>query len=150
LSLTRLKGDAEKSAEVRKRGSEEAQKRGSAEARKLGSSEVRKLGRAEADELALKIYKLTETFPKEELFGLTSQLRRAALSIPTNIVEGYGRKSKREFAQFINIALGSLAETEYLLDFSKRLNYPKHDISEIEKLIEEVGKLLWSFYRSLR
>jgi four helix bundle protein len=102
-----------------------------------------------ADELAFQIYRLTETFPKHETFGLTSQIRRAALSIPTNIVEGYARKSKKELAQFINVALGCLAETEYLLDFSKTLNYPKTNTSGIEKLLEEVGKLLWSFYRSL-
>lgn len=102
-----------------------------------------------ADELAYQIYKATEVFPKSEMFGITSQLRRAALSIPTNIVEGYARKSKKELSQFINIALGSLAETEYLLGFSKRLGYHRANISEIEKLLEEVGKLLWSFYRSL-
>ncbi len=103
-----------------------------------------------ADELALRIYKLTEKFPRHEIFGLTSQLRRAALSIPTNIVEGYSRRSKKELAQFINIALGSLAETEYLLDFSKKLNYVASDNNmELEELLEEVGKLLWSFYRSL-
>ncbi len=102
-----------------------------------------------ADELAYKMYKATEAFPKSEIFGITSQLRRAALSIPTNIVEGYARKSKKELSQFINIALGSLAETEYLLGFSKRLGYFTEDISEIENLLEEVGKLLWSFYRSL-
>jgi four helix bundle protein len=102
-----------------------------------------------ADELAFQIYRLTRTFPRSETFGLTSQLRRAALSIPTNIVEGYARKSKKELRQFINIALGSLAETEYLLDFSKRLSYTKADTSEAERLLKEVGKLLWSFYRSL-
>lgn len=102
-----------------------------------------------SDELAYRIYKSTEAFPKSEIFGITSQLRRAALSIPTNIVEGYVRKSKKELSQFINIALGSLAETEYLLGFSKRLGYHKGDISEIENLLEEVGRLLWSFYRSL-
>ncbi|MDP3298451.1 MAG: four helix bundle protein [Thermodesulfovibrionia bacterium] len=102
-----------------------------------------------ADELAYQIYKATEAFPKSEMFGITSQLRRAALSVPTNIVEGYARKSKKELIQFINIALGSLAETEYLLGFSKKLSYHKADIPEIEKLLEEVGKLLWSFYRSL-
>jgi four helix bundle protein len=102
-----------------------------------------------SDELALQIYRLTETFPKHETLGLTSQIRRAALSIPTNIVEGYARKSKKELAQFINVALGSLAETEYLLDFSKRLNYPKTDTHKIENLLEEVRKLLWGFYRSL-
>ena len=102
-----------------------------------------------ADELAFRIYKITVTFPKAEMFGLTSQLRRAALSVPTNIVEGYARKSKKELAQFINIALGSLAETEYLLDFSKRLDYIKTDISEVEALVAEVGRLLWGFYRTL-
>ena len=69
-----------------------------------------------ADELAFQIYKLTEKFPKSEMFGLTSQIRRATLSIPTNIVEGYARKSKKELAQFIGIALGSHAETEYLFN----------------------------------
>lgn len=102
-----------------------------------------------ADQLAFKIYKITVSFPKTEIFGLTSQLRRAALSVPTNIVEGYARKSKKELAQFINIALGSLAETEYLLNFSKRLDYVKTDISEVEALVAEVGRLLWSFYRTL-
>jgi four helix bundle protein len=102
-----------------------------------------------ADELAFKVYNLTAGFPKSEMFGITSQLRRAALSVPTNIVEGYARKSKKELAQFINIALGSLAETEYLLDFVKRLGYCKTDVSEIEALVVEVGKLLWGFYRSI-
>jgi len=102
-----------------------------------------------ADELAFQIYRLTESFPKSEMYGMTSQIRRAALSVPTNIVEGYARKSKKELAQFINIALGSLAETEYLLDFSKRLGYNKSGGCEIENLMEEVGKLLWGFYRSI-
>ena len=102
-----------------------------------------------SNELALKIYKLTECFPKRETFGITSQLRRAALSIPTNIVEGYGRRSKAELSRFIDIARGSLAETEYLIEFSKDLGYIKGDISEIQFLIEEVGKLLWSFQKSL-
>lgn len=102
-----------------------------------------------ADELVFQIYKLTETFPKHEVFGLTSQLRRAALSIPTNIVEGYGRKSKRELSRFLDMALGSLAEVEYLLEFARRLNYIKHDIPEMLSLVEEVGKLLWGFQKSL-
>jgi four helix bundle protein len=92
-----------------------------------------------ADELAFQIYKLTETFPRHEFFGLTSQIRRAALAIPTNIAEGYGRKSKKELSRFLDIALGSLAEVEYLLEFAKRLNYIKHDVSEILSLKEEVG-----------
>jgi four helix bundle protein len=101
-----------------------------------------------ADDLALRIYKVTESFPTSELFGLTSQLRRAAVSIPTNIVEGYARKSRKELKQFINISLGSLAETRYLFDFSKRLRYHKN-CDHVGELIEEVGRLLWSFYSSL-
>jgi four helix bundle protein len=102
-----------------------------------------------ADDMAFQIYKLSEAFSKSELFGLTSQLRRAALSVPTNIVEGYARKSKKEFAQFINIALGFLAETEYLFGFAKRLEYYKHDVAKAEQLISETGKMLWSFYKAL-
>jgi four helix bundle protein len=102
-----------------------------------------------ADELALRLYKATESFPKSEIFGVTSQLRRAALSIPTNIAEGYARKSKKELLQFINIAMGSHAETEYLVSFSTRLGYFKSDTSEIEGLIAEVGRLLWSFRQSI-
>src|SRR3990172_2184881 len=103
-----------------------------------------------ADELAFQIYKLTEGLPKSETFGLTSQLRRAALSIPTNIVEGNNRKSKREFYHFIDIALGSLAETEYLLMFAKRLGYIKSNIDYLEDIISEIGKLLWSLQKRLK
>lgn len=103
-----------------------------------------------ADQLTFQIYKLTETFPKSEIFGLTSQIRRAALSVPANIVEGYARKSKKELFQFISIALGSHAEMEYLFSFSKRLGYCKSaNAAVIEQLIAEVGRLLWSFRRSL-
>lgn len=103
-----------------------------------------------ADELAFRIYKATESFPKSESFGLTSQLRRAALSIPTNIVEGYARKSKKELCQFLNIARGSCAETEYLFAFAMRLGYFKAEVPEIENLLTEVSKLLWAFSKSLQ
>lgn len=76
-----------------------------------------------ADELAQQIYLQTKGFPKEEIFGITSQIRRAVLSVPTNIVEAMGRQTKGETKQFLNIALGSLAETEYLIEFSKKLKY---------------------------
>ena len=102
-----------------------------------------------ADELAFQIYKVSESFPKSEIFGLTSQIRRSALSVPTNIVEGYTRKSKKELSQFINIARGSLAETEYLFYFSRKLGYQRSESSRTEGLIEEVSKLLWSFSQSL-
>ena len=99
-----------------------------------------------ANELALKIYKLTEDFSKKETFGITSQIRRAALSVPVNIVEGYGRRSKTELSRFIDISRGSLTETEYLLEFSNELGYIKTSISEIEKLIEEVLVYLNGIY----
>ena len=102
-----------------------------------------------ADEMAYQIYLETKGFPKEEIYGITSQLRRAALSVPTNIVEGYSRESQKEFKYFLNISLASLAETEYLIDFSKRLNYFSDDSHHrLQNLRQEVGKLLWKFYQS--
>jgi len=102
-----------------------------------------------ADELAYQVYLETKNFPKDETYGITSQLRRAAISVPTNIVEGSGRQNKNEFKQFVNIALGSLAETEYLLEFCFRLGYLKREIYEaLESLRKEVGALLWNFYKS--
>ena len=94
-----------------------------------------------SDELAYQIYLATKNFPREEIYGMTSQLRRAALSVPTNIVEGYGRQRKNELKQFTNIALGSLAETEYLLDFSLRLGYLNNEAYKpLYNLRDEVGK----------
>jgi len=102
-----------------------------------------------ADELAYLVYLETKSFPKEEAYGLTSQLRRAAISIPTNIVEGNGRQGKKEKKQFINIALGSLAETEYLLEFCFRLKYfSEESYNKLENIRKEVGALLWNFYKS--
>lgn len=103
-----------------------------------------------ADELAFEIYKRTKAFPKDEIYGITSQLRRAALSVPTNIVEGYARKGDKELSRFVNIAMGSLAETEYLLEFSQRLGYIQgNEYKRIEGLRKEVGKLLWNFYKKV-
>ncbi len=103
-----------------------------------------------ADDLAKLIYEETRKFPKEEIYGITSQLRRAALSVPVNIVEGTGRQGKKELKQFVNIALGSLAETEYLVEFSVGLGYfDTETYNKIESLRKEVGCLLWGFYKSL-
>jgi four helix bundle protein len=103
-----------------------------------------------ADELAFQIYQTTKNFPKEETYGITSQLRRSALSIPTNIVEGYGRQGKNELRQFVKIALGSLFETEYFLDFSKRLGYLSNEEHQtLQSLRNEVGAMLYKFYQSL-
>jgi len=103
-----------------------------------------------ADALAKAVYKKTPDFPKDEIYGITSQLRRAALSVPVNIVEGTGRQSRKELKQFANIALGSLAETEYLLEFCKGIGYlGEEDFLELELLRQETGKLLWGFYKGL-
>lgn len=102
-----------------------------------------------ADELAYQIYQITKKMPKDEMFGITSQLRRACVSIPINIVEGTGRQNNNELKQFINIALGSLAETEYLLGFCFRLKYiEESEYVKLEGLRKEVGGLLWNFYKS--
>ncbi|MGD9158955.1 MAG: four helix bundle protein [Desulfobacteraceae bacterium] len=76
-----------------------------------------------ADELALRVYKITMLFPKEELFGLTSQMRRAAVSVPSNIVEGCARESQSEYFRFLEIAFGSLRELHYQFGLSERLGY---------------------------
>ena len=84
------------------------------------------------------------------MYGIISQLRRAALSIPTNLVEGTGRQGRKELKQFVNITLGSLVETEYLLSFCLRLNYLSQDsYNRLQYLRQEVGNLLWKFYKSL-
>ena len=104
-----------------------------------------------ADEMAFQVYKVTQHFPKEEMFGLTSKIRRAALSVPTNIVEGYSRKVDKELARFINISLGSLAETKYLLYFSDRLGYFNDDSYEkLKDGYRTLGKLLWRFYQKVK
>lgn len=102
-----------------------------------------------ADELAYRIYLETKRFPKDELYGMTSQMRRAAMSVPTNIVEGFGRQGRNELRQFIKIALGSLAETEYLLEFCLRLKYLElQTYKELENLRKDTGAFLWNFYKS--
>jgi four helix bundle protein len=77
------------------------------------------------------IYKLTETFPKSEYYGLTSQIRRSSVSIPSNIAEGAARAHDKEFLQFLNISLGSLAETETQLIISRNLQFTDNDTYEI-------------------
>lgn len=102
-----------------------------------------------SDILAKEIYKITFSFPKEEIYGITSQIRRSALSVPLNIIEGYARNNKKEFKNFLRIAYASLAETEYLLDFAFFQNYmSKQQFIFVKTLLEECEKVLWSFLRS--
>ena len=104
-----------------------------------------------SDDLAFQVYQITRSFPKEEIYGITSQIRRAALSIPTNIVEGYSRKGDKELARFLNFSLGSLAETKYLIYFSRRLGYIENNVYlELKADYNTLGKLLWRFYEAVK
>lgn len=105
----------------------------------------------EAHVLVKLVYDVTKSFPRDELFGLTSQLRRAVISIPTNIIEGQARVSRKEFLNFLNIANGSLVEVEYLLGLSLDLGYLKRgDYEKIESQRRKVAVYLTRFIHSLR
>ena len=104
-----------------------------------------------AHELTLEIYKQTESFPKSELYGLTSQIRRAAVSIASNIAEGAGRSTDVEFARFIEIAGGSASEVEYQLLLAMDLGFLESASHEsLNMHVNEVKKMLNSFSRTLR
>ncbi len=104
-----------------------------------------------ADELAFQTYLITKFFPKEEIFGITSQMRRAGYSVPANLVEGYARSSNKEKNQFYNIARGSLTELEYFIDFSLRLKYLTNEQHrKLTDLRNETGRLLNGFINSNR
>ncbi len=90
-------------------------------------------------ELVKDVYKVTSIFPKEELYGLTNQLRRSTISIPSNIAEGAGRNHNKEFIQFLYIAQGSISELETQLIISKELDFVKEDI--LEKLIIRLNQI---------
>lgn len=93
----------------------------------------------------LEIYKLTETFPKHETFGLTSQLRRAAVSVPANIAEGFKRKGVADKARFYNIAQASLEECRYYLILSKDLRYA--ETGKLSSNLDEISRMLDSYLR---
>ncbi|OGZ61258.1 MAG: hypothetical protein A3H51_02470 [Candidatus Spechtbacteria bacterium RIFCSPLOWO2_02_FULL_38_8] len=103
-----------------------------------------------ADEIARLVYKTSKKFPKDELYDLTSQLRRAAVSIILNIIEGFARKGTKEYRNFLYISYGSLKETKYLLYFAHRENYLNtREYEEILNLTEEVGKMLWATIKTI-
>ena len=104
----------------------------------------------QATELVIRIYEITAAFPKEEIFGITAQLRRAAISIASNIAEGAGRKSKKDFRQFTHMASGSLNEVESLLYISLRLNLlTKEFYTELKEKVDKVGRLIGGLLRYL-
>ena len=101
-------------------------------------------------DIIIKLYQLVEGFPKEEIYSLTSQIRRAVASIPTNIAEGCGRNSEKKFNQFLNIALGSANETEYLLILSKDLKYLSEDIfTDLESKINTIKSKIYKLKQIL-
>jgi len=101
-------------------------------------------------ELTVALYKLTGAFPREELFGLTSQLRRASVSIASNIAEGYGRASRGEYRNFLGIARGSALEVQTQLVVARALDYgDPNQIAAAEKLADDTGKMLWAMMQKL-
>ena len=104
-----------------------------------------------ADEVAVLVYRVTAGFPREELYGLTSQIRRAAVSVPSNIVEGCARDSQADYLRFLYIAFGSLKELHYQLSLSKRLGFLRNQDSPLlEAKIVETEKVLNGLIRALR
>ncbi len=101
--------------------------------------------------LTLRIYELTSQFPREEIYGLTSQIRRACASISTNIAEGCGRETPADFARFLQIAMGSASETEYLIFLTRDLKYIQtNQYVALADVIVRVKKMLTSLLKSLR
>jgi four helix bundle protein len=104
-----------------------------------------------ADEVAVLVYRVTAKFPEEELYGLTSQMRRAAVSVPSNIVEGCARDTQADYLRFLNLAFGSLRELHYQLDLAKRLGMLlSKDASKPEAKIVETEKVLNGLIKALR
>lgn len=101
--------------------------------------------------LSLQVYELTQKFPKEEIYGLTSQIRRAAVSIPSNIAEGYCRQSKKEYIQFLKISFGSGAEVETQLLIAKDLHYlSEFEFVKTNDLLIEIMKMLNSLIAKVK
>ena len=99
-----------------------------------------------AHEFVLKVYRITGEFPKTEIYGLSSQMRRAAYSIPANIAEGFKKRSKADKIRFLNISQGSLEETRYYLILSRDLGYATEaQITQMQAQIREVGMMLDSY-----
>ncbi|MBI1968175.1 MAG: four helix bundle protein [Gemmatimonadetes bacterium] len=101
-------------------------------------------------QLALDVYKATQNFPKSELYGLTSQARRAAFSVGANIAEGSAKRGTREFRRFLDIGIGSLSELSFTLQLSRDLGFlPKETWKELDALRNHVGVLMWKLCRAL-
>ena len=103
-----------------------------------------------ADDLALRIYDVTNSFPKRELFGIIQQMRRAAVSVAANIAEGCIRKTRKEYSHFLNIAQGSLMELDYYVYFSFRLHYLDEDsYKSLSDLCDQTAKTLFGLIKAV-
>lgn len=103
-----------------------------------------------ADDLVAMIYQATRGFPREELYGLTSQIRRAAVSVAANIVEGSARRSRSEYLQFLSIAKSSLNEVSYYLHLAKRLTYfSTNQFNELDQMCEETARVLYGLIQAV-
>jgi four helix bundle protein len=101
-------------------------------------------------ELTIELYRLTEGFPKQEVYGLISQMRRSAVSIPSNIAEGSGRGSDKDFCRFLDVAISSCFELETQIEISYRMNYlPEEAYSKLTDSCSQVQKMIYSFRRNL-
>ncbi|MCX5906272.1 MAG: four helix bundle protein, partial [Deltaproteobacteria bacterium] len=100
-----------------------------------------------AHQFVLKVYRLTRTFPRSEIYGLSSQFRRAAVSLAANIAEGFKKRGKADKLRYFNIAQGSIEESRYYLILAEDLQYG--DFDELRRLLEEVSKLLEAYSRSI-
>ncbi|WP_396179234.1 four helix bundle protein [Flavobacterium sp.] len=99
-------------------------------------------------DLVTKMYSSTQKFPKEELFGLTSQIRRSAVSIPSNIAEGYGRDSNKEYLRFLNVSIGSLFELQTQIEIAKNIMYlNEKDFNDLYENSREIERMLVSFIK---
>lgn len=102
------------------------------------------------EEYAHRIYDVTENFPKNEIFGITSQLRSASLSIPLNYTEGFARRRKAVLKQFLEVAYGSLKESEYIVQFAGKRGYIKtEDLEKLHKQLDKMGKMLWGIIEKI-
>ncbi len=103
-------------------------------------------------QIVLKVYKLTNSFPKDEIYALTSQLKRASVSIPSNIAEGFGRQTDKSFNHFLNISRGSLNEIETQLIIAKELGFIQDEnlYNDLLFLIEEESKMINAFTKNLK
>ena len=117
----------------------------------MNSEQKKNILLEKADELAHEVYKVSKNFPREELFGLISQIRRAAISVPLNVIEGFARQGSKEYIRFLEISYASLKETKYLMHFAYIEKYiSSNNYNKLINLSEEIGKILLTKIKKLK